>query len=63
MKVTLLVSMDVDPTEDLASLSSRVSNRLSNEFAVIAVKPWSRPKTAPTAKAKAVMTAFRSLPR
>jgi hypothetical protein len=63
MNVTFLVSMTVEDGSDLVTVSNEIQNKLANEFAVISVKPWSRPKTAPTAKAKAVMTAFRSLPR
>ena len=64
MNATFLVTIEVlDPNEDLASLADAISNKLSNELPIISVKPWARPKTAPSAKSKAVMAAFKTLPR
>lgn len=63
MNATFLITIQVDPDQPLASVADQISNKLSNELPVISVKPWSRPKTDPSAKSKAVMAAFKTLPR
>jgi hypothetical protein len=63
MKATFLVSITLDDSADLVGTAARISDRLEDEFAVITVKPWQRPKTAPDAQASAVMRSFITLPR
>ena len=62
MKITLLVSMTIEDDADLVRIAAEVSDKLSNDFAVITVKPWSRPKTAPSAQGKAVLRSFLDIP-
>jgi len=63
MKATFLVSMNLAADEDLMSIANRIENALINEMPVTSVTPWARPKTAPSAKANIVMSAFKTIPR